>query len=101
MQLTFISKPKLKHSSLNECCIFSCVKMFEINDTSEYLFVTEACNHMAALLTIKKSNMQKINVNLTKERERERERRERERERERHRKKHVNIINYQVNFIIR
>ena len=69
MQLTFISKPKLKHSSLNKCCIFNCVKKFEINDTSEYSFVTEACSRMVALLTIKKSNMQKINVNLRKERE--------------------------------
>ena len=72
MQLKFISKLKLKHSSLNECCIFNCVKKFEINDTSEYSFVTEACSCMAALLTIKNSNMQKINVNLRKERERER-----------------------------
>ena len=69
MQLTFISKPKLKYSSLNECCIFNCVKKFEINDTSEFLFVTEACSRMAALLTVKKSNMQKINVNLRRERE--------------------------------
>ena len=69
MQLTFISKLKLKHSSLNECCIFNCVKKFEINDTLEYSFVTEACSRMAALLTIKNSNMQKINLNLRKERE--------------------------------
>ena len=69
MQLTFISKPKLKHSSFNECCNFNCVKKFEINDTSGYSFVTEACSRMAALLTIKKSNMQKINLKLRKERE--------------------------------
>ena len=69
MQLTFISKLKLKHSSLNECCIFKCVKKFEINDTLEYSFVTEVCSRMAALLTIKNSNMQKINLNLRKERE--------------------------------
>ena len=69
MQLTFISKPKLKHSSLNEYCIFNFVKKFEINDTSEYSFVTEACSRMTTLLTVKESNMQKINVNLRKERE--------------------------------
>ena len=71
MQLTFISKSKLKHSSLNDYCIFNCVRRFEINNTSEYSFVTEACSRMTALLTIKKSNKQKINVNLRKERDRE------------------------------
>ena len=51
---------------------FQLCKKVEINDTSEFLFVTEACNRMAALLTVKKSNMQKINVNLRRERDIER-----------------------------
>ena len=70
--INIYQQAKTKIHSLNECCIFNCVKKFEINDTSEFLFVTEACNRMAALLTVKKSNMQKINVNLRRERDIER-----------------------------
>ena len=67
--INIYQQAKTKIHSLNECCIFNCVKKFEINDTLEYSFVTEACSRMAALLTIKNSNMQKINLNLRKERE--------------------------------